>query len=112
MPHQNTVFRDLLKLLPWHRFERLVEEHDADARVRRLSSAGQLVALLYGHVRLADFTETAIRRPDVLALCRRIEGSGDGDRDLLIIECKPGEGKSAVPDPPQIVQNECRGAYR
>lgn len=50
MPHQNTVFRDLLKLLPWHRFERLVEEHDADARVRRLTSKGQLLALLYGQL--------------------------------------------------------------
>jgi hypothetical protein len=50
MPHQNTVFRDLLKLLPWHRFERLVEDHDADARVRRLTSKGQFLALLYGQL--------------------------------------------------------------
>jgi Transposase DDE domain/Domain of unknown function (DUF4372) len=50
MPHQNTVFRDVLKLLPWHRFERLVEEHGADARVRRLTSKDQLVALLYGQL--------------------------------------------------------------
>lgn len=50
MPHQNTVFRDLLKLLPWPRFERLVEEHDADARVRRLTSKGQFLALLYGQL--------------------------------------------------------------
>src|ERR1700728_2642034 len=48
MPHQNTVFRDVLKLLPWSRFESLVEEYDADARVRRLTSKDQLVALLYG----------------------------------------------------------------
>jgi hypothetical protein len=50
MPHHNTVFRELLKLLPWHRFERLVEEHDADGRVRRLTSKGQLLALLYGQL--------------------------------------------------------------
>ena len=50
MPHQNTVFRDVLKLLPWAGFERLVEEHDADARVRRLTSKDQLVALLYGQL--------------------------------------------------------------
>jgi IS4 transposase len=50
MPHQNTVFRDLLKLLPWHRFERLVEDHDADARVGRLTSKGQFLALLYGQL--------------------------------------------------------------
>ncbi len=50
MPHHNTVFRDILKLVPWHRFEALVEEHDADARVRRLSTKGQLLALLYGQL--------------------------------------------------------------
>lgn len=50
MPHQTTVFRDLLKLLPWHRFERLVEDYDADARVRRLTSKSQFLALLYGQL--------------------------------------------------------------
>ena len=50
MPHHNTVFRDLLKLVPWHRFEALVGDHDADARVRRLSTKGQFVALLYGQL--------------------------------------------------------------
>ena len=50
MPHHNTVFRDLLKLVPWHRFEALVEDHDSDARVRRLSTKSQVVALLYGQL--------------------------------------------------------------
>lgn len=50
MPHHNTVFGDLLKLVPWHRFEALVEDHDADARVRRLSTKGQFIALLYGQL--------------------------------------------------------------
>jgi IS4 transposase len=50
MPHHSTVFRDVLKLVPWHRFEALVEEHDADARVRRLPTKTQLVALLYGQL--------------------------------------------------------------
>ena len=50
MPHHNTVFRDLLKLVPWRRFEELVEKHDADARVRRLSTKGQFLALLYGQL--------------------------------------------------------------
>jgi hypothetical protein len=50
MPHHNTVLRDILKLVPWHRFEALVDEHDADARVRRLSTKGQFVALLYGQL--------------------------------------------------------------
>lgn len=50
MHHHNTVFRDLLKLVPWHRFDALVDDHDADDRVRRLSTKGQFVALLYGQL--------------------------------------------------------------
>jgi IS4 transposase len=50
MPHHNTVFRDVLKLVPWHRFEALVEDYEADVRVRRLSTKGQFVALLYGQL--------------------------------------------------------------
>lgn len=50
MRHHSTVFHGLLKQVPWHRFEALVEEHDADARVRRLSTKGQFVALLYGQL--------------------------------------------------------------
>jgi DDE family transposase/uncharacterized protein DUF4372 len=50
MPHHNTVFCEVLKLVPWHRFEALVEECDADARVRRLSTRAQFVALLYGQL--------------------------------------------------------------
>jgi hypothetical protein len=48
--HQNSVFHDLLKRVPWGAFERLVAEHGADRRVRRLSTKSQLVALLYGQL--------------------------------------------------------------
>jgi IS4 transposase len=50
MPHHNTVFGDILKFIPWQRFEALVEEYDVDARVRRLSTKGQFLALLYGQL--------------------------------------------------------------
>ena len=50
MQHQNTVFHSLLKHVPWHVFDRLVDEHGADARVRRLSMKDQFVALLYGQL--------------------------------------------------------------
>src|SRR5258707_6652678 len=50
MRHQNSVFHGLLKHVPWDRFDRLVEGHGADARVRRLSTKGQFVALLYGQL--------------------------------------------------------------
>lgn len=47
MLHQNSVFHTLLKLVPWRAFERLVDEHGADKRVRRLTTKDQLIALLY-----------------------------------------------------------------
>lgn len=50
MRHQNSVLHDVLKRIPWDVFERLVEEHGSDWRVRRLSTKDQLVALLYGQL--------------------------------------------------------------
>ena len=53
MLHHNSVFHGLLKHVPWHQFDRLVEEHGADARVRRLSTKSQFVALVYGQLSAA-----------------------------------------------------------
>jgi IS4 transposase len=50
MRHQNSVMHELLKQVPWAAFERLVDEHGADARVRRLTTKAQFVALLYGQL--------------------------------------------------------------
>lgn len=50
MLHQNSVFHGVLKHVPWAAFDRLVERHDADVRVRRLSTKSQLVALLYAQL--------------------------------------------------------------
>ena len=50
MRHQNSVFHELLKRVPWGEFDRLVERHRADWRVRRLPSKSQLIALLYGQL--------------------------------------------------------------
>jgi IS4 transposase len=50
MRHHNSVLHSLMKYLPWSTFEALVDEHKADARVRRLSTKSQLVALLYGQL--------------------------------------------------------------
>ena len=50
MRHQNSVFHTVLKHVPWHVFDRLVAAHGADARVRRLSTGDQFVALLYGQL--------------------------------------------------------------
>jgi Transposase DDE domain/Domain of unknown function (DUF4372) len=48
--HQNSVFHDLLKRIPWAVFERLVDVHEADKHVRRLPTKSQLTALLYGQL--------------------------------------------------------------
>ena len=50
MHYQSSVFHQVLKHVPWGSFDRLVEEHEADKRVRRLSTKSQLVALLYGQL--------------------------------------------------------------
>jgi IS4 transposase len=48
MLHQNTVFHDLTKHIPWDKFARLVEKYGADKLSRTLNSKRHLLALLYG----------------------------------------------------------------
>jgi Domain of unknown function (DUF4372) len=48
--HENSVFHGLLKHVPWGVFDRSVETHGADSRVRRLTTTSQFVALLYGQL--------------------------------------------------------------
>lgn len=50
MRHENSVFHSILKHVPWAEFDRLVEEHGADALVRRLTTKSQFVALVYGQL--------------------------------------------------------------
>lgn len=50
MRHHNSVLHGLLKQVPWSVFEKLVDEHDADARVRTLSTKTQFVSLLYAQL--------------------------------------------------------------
>ena len=50
MRHQNSVLHQILKLIPWGEFERLVKAHKADKHVRRLTTKSQLVAMLYAQL--------------------------------------------------------------
>jgi hypothetical protein len=50
MRHHNSVLHGLTKHIPWAAFERLVDEHGADRRIRRLTTKSQLIALLYGQL--------------------------------------------------------------
>jgi Transposase DDE domain/Domain of unknown function (DUF4372) len=50
MLHQNTVFHSVLKYVPWHRLERIVEKYGADELSRMLTTKRHLIALLYGQL--------------------------------------------------------------
>jgi IS4 transposase len=45
--HQNIVFHALLKQVPWHVVDRLVDEHEADHDARALTTKCHLIAMLY-----------------------------------------------------------------
>ena len=50
MRHHNSVLHAITKHIPWAVFDRLVKDHGADWRVRRLTTKNQLIALLYGQL--------------------------------------------------------------
>jgi hypothetical protein len=50
MRHHNSVFHQVQKQVPWGVFDRLVQKHKADHRVRRLSTKAQFLALLFGQL--------------------------------------------------------------
>ncbi|MBB3393357.1 hypothetical protein FHT82_006158 [Rhizobium sp. BK275] len=50
MRHENSVFHQLQKHIPWSVFDKLVDEHKADHRVRRLTTKSQFLALLFGQL--------------------------------------------------------------
>lgn len=50
MRHHNSLFHQMLQFVPWDRFDRLVDEHGADARVRQLTTKSHLIALLYAQL--------------------------------------------------------------
>jgi hypothetical protein len=50
MQHENSVFHGLQKHIPWAVFDRLVDKHKADHRVRRLGTKSQFLALLFGQL--------------------------------------------------------------
>jgi IS4 transposase len=50
MRHHNSVFHAVLQGVPWDVFDRLVEAHRADWRVRQLTTKSQFIALLYGQL--------------------------------------------------------------
>lgn len=50
MSHYNTVFHELLKLVPRHEFESVVFRHQGDYRVRRMNCWNHFATLLYAQI--------------------------------------------------------------
>ena len=50
MRHENSVFHQLQQQIPWAVFDRLVDEHKADRRVRSLTTKSQFLALLFAQL--------------------------------------------------------------
>lgn len=50
MPHQNIVFHDVLKLLPWGHLDALTEALGTDADARKLTTRHHLIAMLYAQL--------------------------------------------------------------
>lgn len=50
MQHQNSVFHQVLKFVPWDVFDRLVEKHGSDLMLRKYKTKAHLIAMLYGQL--------------------------------------------------------------
>ncbi len=50
MRHENSVFHQMVKGVPWGAFDEAVAAHGADHRVRRLRTRDQFLALLFGQL--------------------------------------------------------------
>src|SRR5262245_49222261 len=51
MRHQNSVFHGLMKHVPWHKLDAVIEKYGADELARKLKTKRHLIALLYGQLR-------------------------------------------------------------
>ena len=62
MRHHDSLPHDLLKWVPWTKFDRLVDKHGTDRSIRKLSTKSQFVALprsqFAGAVSLRDTVST------------------------------------------------------
>lgn len=64
MPHYNTIFNQILHLIPRHQFEVIVKKYQSDRYVKYFSCWQQLISLLYAQIRGKDSLrdiETSLR---------------------------------------------------
>jgi hypothetical protein len=62
MRHHNSLMHDVLKPMPWGAFDKLVDEHDADRCVRKLSTRSQFIALVHGQLSGAQSLRDIVSR--------------------------------------------------
>ena len=62
MRHHNSLMHDVLKPMPWAAFDKLVDEHDADRCVRKLSTRSQFIALVHGQLSGAQSLRDIVSR--------------------------------------------------
>src|SRR5215217_6645682 len=87
MLHQNSVLHGMLKHLPWHRFNRLVEEQRADKHVRRESTKGQLISLLYAQLSGAQ-SHRATDQANKLSPSHSITSSARARREVGMVRSR------------------------
>lgn len=85
MHHQNSVFHDLLKLIDWPSFERLVAESGGGGRARSFTSRNHLVALLFSQFEGSQ----SLRAVEATMASHRARLYGDAGRGLPVV---PGSG--------------------
>ena len=51
MSHNNTIFNQLLQLIPRHEFENLVRQYSGDRYVKEFTCYNQFTTLLYGQIK-------------------------------------------------------------
>jgi hypothetical protein len=54
MSHNNTIFNQLLQLLPRHEFEKAVLRHNGDKYIKYFSCWQQFIILFYAQIRKKD----------------------------------------------------------
>jgi IS4 transposase len=62
MRHHNSLMHDVLKPMPWGAFDRTVEKHGSDKRVRKLTTKSQFIALAYGQLAGAQSLRDIVSR--------------------------------------------------
>jgi len=54
MSHFNTIYNQLLQLIPRHQFESLVKKYDGDYYVKYFTCRLQFITLLYAQIKIKD----------------------------------------------------------